>query len=361
MKKIAIISRNQFGSNESFNYATNLSKYFNISYYSMQKKDQKRKVNNIETIYLKSKKFKINKINSIINNILFYIFFLKILMKNKFDIYFVAYFPGCSIFKLFFPNHKMVVSIRSGKIRKSKIRRYIGNIIMAFESKIIGRISIISDSLAKKLNIQNYFLSPIGSHIISNCNKSFSRMDLLYVGTLNNRRIMDTIYGFYYFIKSNNINVPLSYTIIGFGRKIIEQNLIDLISDLKLEKYINFIGKREPDELKKYFDNSNIGIAYIPVTEYYNCQPPTKLFEYLLSGMPVIATNTYENSKVINNKIYGEIIDDSPIGFSKGLKKIYNRLNMFDSDFIRQNNIKYEYSNLIKKYDVNNFLDIINN
>lgn len=37
------------------------------------------------------------------------------------------------------------------------------------------------------------------------------------------------------------------------------------------------------------------------MTEYYDSQPPTKTFEYALSGLYVLATKTRENEKVITN------------------------------------------------------------
>jgi len=42
---------------------------------------------------------------------------------------------------------------------------------------------------------------------------------------------------------------------------------------------------------------------------YYDCQPATKTFEYILSGMVCIATSTYENKKLINN-INGVLCND---------------------------------------------------
>lgn len=40
------------------------------------------------------------------------------------------------------------------------------------------------------------------------------------------------------------------------------------------------------------FKNSSIGIAYLPETEFYNVQPSTKIYEYLVNGLTVISTST---------------------------------------------------------------------
>ncbi len=86
-------------------------------------------------------------------------------------------------------------------------------------------------------------------------------------------------------------------------------------------------------------------MSYIPVKPWYDFQPATKTYEYLLSGIPVIATNTYENRQVINEK-NGVLIDDNPESFAIGLEKMYNNINCFDQNIIIRSVQDHEWQNI---------------
>jgi len=96
----------------------------------------------------------------------------------------------------------------------------------------------------------------------------------------------------------------------------------------------------------------NVGVSYVPITPYFDVQPPTKTFEYLLAGMPVIATRTKENEKVIN-EYNGVLIDDTPEDFRNGLALLYERIsaNKFTSSRIIESSESYTWERIVR----NNF------
>ena len=103
-----------------------------------------------------------------------------------------------------------------------------------------------------------------------------------------------------------------------------------------MENIVRILGIVPHDRLQEHFDTHNIGVSYIPMTDYYDVQPPTKTFEYLVSGLAVIGTATSENRLVINDS-NGILTDDSPEGFYNGLVELADRLQTYDSILIRQN------------------------
>ena len=121
----------------------------------------------------------------------------------------------------------------------------------------------------------------------------------------------------------------------------------------KIDKIIIFAGQIPHDKIKPYFDLHNIGVSYIPKTEYFDVQPPTKTFEYLLSGMPVIATDTLENKRVICSK-NGVLINDTAEAFYQGLVRIYTDKNNFDSISIRNSSMQYTWYKIVN--DLNTLL-----
>ena len=91
-----------------------------------------------------------------------------------------------------------------------------------------------------------------------------------------------------------------------------------------LSKIINIAGTIPHPQLKPRFDAANIGVSYVPLTDYYDCQPVTKTFEYLLPGMPVVATLTSENRNVIHSE-NGVLVGDTTEDFYKGMKAIFEK------------------------------------
>ena len=92
---------------------------------------------------------------------------------------------------------------------------------------------------------------------------------------------------------------------------------------------------------------ANLGVAYVPMTPYYECQPSTKIYEYVLSGMYCIATNTYEN-RILIEPVNGLICDDNAESFCEALEQ-YHKMDRsgFNSAEIRKSMEKYEWSNIV--------------
>ena len=140
----------------------------------------------------------------------------------------------------------------------------------------------------------------------------------------------------------------ISYDIIGFGNWETEQEISKCILEESLSDFVKLHGRIPNENLDQYFKKCNIGIAFVPLVPEYDCQPTTKLFEYLLAGMPVLATATLENSLIIDNQ-NGILTDDSPEGFSNGLHAIIDKLQVFDSNSIKESVKGYTWKGITEK------------
>lgn len=96
-----------------------------------------------------------------------------------------------------------------------------------------------------------------------------------------------------------NKSLSIKYDIIGFGRMEDEERIKNSIKENRLEKEVCFHGRRNHSELRPFFERATIGVCFIPQTSFYDIQPSTKLFEYAMSGLITIATNTLANKKYI--------------------------------------------------------------
>jgi glycosyltransferase involved in cell wall biosynthesis len=189
---------------------------------------------------------------------------------------------------------------------------------------------------------------PLGSEIYFDKNHNFDTIKLLYVGALDDRNISETLKGLHLFLQKNERStVSLTYYIIGFGAETEILKIGNCISEYNLSDFVKIEGRKTYEELIPYFEMSNIGVVYIPQTPWYDCQPTTKLFEYMLAGMPVIATNTYENRLIVNTT-NGVLINDTPEDFCKGLTNLFTALNSFKSSEIRQSVEAYTWEKIVK-------------
>ncbi|MCM2285986.1 MAG: glycosyltransferase [Desulfobacula sp.] len=218
---------------------------------------------------------------------------------------------------------------------------------MRLESIFFRHVTVISRSLARKLRIENKAkILPLGSLPITEQVKQFDSLDLIYVGTLSKRNIEKTVTGFANFLKTVPQPEKYSYTIIGSGYKGEEDHLRSLAAEYGIESQVRVTGYIPFTELDGYFAKANIGVSFIPITPYFDAQPPTKTFDYLLSGMAVIGTATTENKLYINDS-NGVLIDDSAESFKNGLHRIQGRINEFSSETIRKNAQKYHWQHIV--------------
>lgn len=261
---------------------------------------------------------------------------------------FVIYFDGFSILKKLLPFKKLHLDIRSLAVNKEpELRKKVdGQIVSA--ANIYDSVSAISRGVIRKMGLdKKVFLLPLGADQISSTPKSYSNCHLLYVGTLDNRNIMDTIRGSEMYIKKNP-NKEFTYDIVGSdysGKEL--KKMKKYVNEHNLASKIFIHGLVPHNQLKPFFDRCNIGVSYVPITDYYQYQPPTKTFEYAFSGLATIATATIANEEIINES-NGALIQDNPEDFYDGIERI---MKMKFSDKVIRDSVKnYSWSNIVEKF-----------
>lgn len=343
--KILIICKEQFGYHvDTFKYCEYLKDKLQITYLCRDNGYEKVNVPKIKIVYIKKSKNKaLTRIKFILKSILF-------LTINKFDKIFIVYFLGASILRLSLNSKNTFLDIRTGDVSYKKIRRDIFDLLLKIESFFFNNITIISHGLANKLRISNYYYLPLGGSKFSEPKQVEDSIRLLYVGTFHNRNLLDCVIGFHNFLMQRNYPSNYHFTLIGDGYNGERENLLFYIKSNKLCQYFSLPGRVSQQNLYPYFSESHVGISYIPICDYYNFQPPTKTFEYLLSGLFVIATSTEANRQIINED-NGILINDNIQNFTLALSSLPH----FNSSNIAMLSKKYEWSYIIENY----FLKII--
>jgi glycosyltransferase involved in cell wall biosynthesis len=265
---------------------------------------------------------------------------------QDYDVIFVNYFAGCSLLRLLHPRKQFVLDIRTGSIAQNPLKRWWQDFLLRVESLWFRHVTVISASLARKLGLAKAHLLPLGADPIETSPKEFSALRLLYVGTFYGRRIEDTVKAFHRFYLAVGHVIEMTYDVIGDGPNGERDRLQAWVKDRGLDAVVSLPGFVHHRGLARYYEKCNVGVSYIPINRLYDCQPPTKTFEYLLAGLPVLATNTSENASVITEH-NGLLIDDTPEAFYDALKKLAENRGVYSSDRIRTDALRYSWQTIV--------------
>jgi glycosyltransferase involved in cell wall biosynthesis len=104
--------------------------------------------------------------------------------------------------------------------------------------------------------------------------------------------------------------VPVELTIVGsFADPREEQQTVDLVKNLGLSDRVVFLGRRPPEEVPALVERCDVGLTLLhPIGNYRNSYP-TKMFEYMAAGLPVIASRFPLWTNVLAGNDCGRVVD----------------------------------------------------
>jgi glycosyltransferase involved in cell wall biosynthesis len=341
--KLLIINKAPFGMHvDTYKYCQYLRDRYDITYICLfPSKSKKEALDGVKVVYTPSNCPKL------LRGILFIVICLLKGLFYKGKIFVVCYPEYAGIIKKMLLWRKMILDIRTLSISADTIIREKHDKEVIKICGIYEHVSVISEGIRDKIGIDETKSSilPLGADIVSNTNKTFDNGNLLYVGSLNGRDIEKTIYGFNLFCKKYPDN-RFTYDMIGDGYNNEKEKLNILITEYSLSNKIKLHGRIPNTQLKPFLDKCNIGVAFVPQTSYFDYQPSTKVFEYVLSGLFCIATSTYSNRELINDD-NGTLIQDTAEAFAEALENIYLNKYSMDSNSIRNTLMDYTWEKIV--------------
>lgn len=336
-QSLLIINKTQFGYHiDTLKYCENLKEEFDVTYLCFDTHKEKVHVPGVKVIYIPWKGNVLKKGYTFIKSC------KAELARTNYNLIFCVYFQGVSTLINKHNRPKMILDIRTGYVGEQPMKKWLFNAGITLESRFFDRISIISESLAKLLRIKRFSILPLGADVISEKDKDFSTLKLIYVGTLTGRNIHITVEGCKLFFKQTGIQ--LTYDIYGSGHPADVNRLKKAIGDTT---YIHYHGFKHHSELQIAFDQCNVGVSFIPMLPHFDVQPPTKTFEYINSGMICLATATSENKQIIQPK-NGVLCLDNAISFADSINFIVNTKQTFSSSKIRSTTVHWSWKNIVK-------------
>ena len=150
--------------------------------------------------------------------------------------------------------------------------------------------------------------------------KITSGVKIVYHGTIAERFGIDIAIESIAILQSK---IPNSeFHIFGFYEDEYKAKLQILISKLKLENLVFLNGRESLQNLYNFIKKSDIGIVPYRNDEFMQLALSTKMFEYVASGLPVVAARLKPAEFILNDKCILYASPDKPEEFASNIEKL---------------------------------------
>ncbi|CAH0999523.1 hypothetical protein LEM8419_00823 [Neolewinella maritima] len=341
-KNLLLVTRDQFGYHvDPYAYAIELTRHFDVTYFCWDYDRPRIQAAGVRVIYS-------SRSGSLLRRNLRFMRELRTIVPD-FAVTLLFYFAGAA---LVLPGmgsrlrDRIICDVRTGSVTDKALTRNAFNAFLKMEMRAFRHRSFISESLGKAFGFKQFNVLPLGACVTPGAARSYEALHLLYVGTFATRDIHESVAGLGIFLRAHGSGISCRYTIIGSGSVAEEEMIRTEIRHYGLEDVVELTGFIQRDSVAPYLQRANVGVSYVPITDYYNFQPVTKTYEYFLAGLPVLATATHENTLVIEPH-NGVLIDSTPEAFAAGLETLYRRRSAYSAGEIRARAAQYSYAHIV--------------
>ncbi len=173
------------------------------------------------------------------------------------------------------------------------------------------------------MGVHNHFLN----HVVAS-SATQELVSLIYVGTISKTRGRDVMIDAMAIVAKSNIKAHL--TMIGATDEELKFCRAR-IAELNISDFVTVMGRISGDEIPQYLHRSDVGICLWEHTPWSEFNPPTKLFEYLVSGLAVLASNIRTHTRYIHNWQNGLIFEYEASALAQSICDLYvNRSKVSD-------------------------------
>lgn len=350
--KVLLCEPSQFGYSDYYYYVKHLSEQVVVDYYSLFENKEKVPYSGRYIVYHSRRRGIIGYIGHICS-------LLSCIQKSDTQVTIIRYFRYAFILR-FLTTAVLVLDVRSVDVNSSLFMRLINNSLLALNCIVFNRVVTIDKRISDRLLTRTRpCVIPLGADRLYTHGPGFdSGLRVLYIGTLSNRRIHETVDGLSIFCENNPL-VDIKYTIIGDGSKEDIRKIKRTIGRAPSNLVVKYLGYMQYEYLDDIFKENNVGISYVPLLDCFYPQPVTKTLEYLLAGMVVIGTALPFHYDVLTSR-NGVITDDNPIALASALSKVYENREFYNRSLISKEAQIHSWEHVMKTYFVPTLKSIIN-
>jgi glycosyltransferase involved in cell wall biosynthesis len=136
-----------------------------------------------------------------------------------------------------------------------------------------------------------------------------NQLRIVYVGFLSKLRGLDLlIEGAAHYIKTQGSADAIRIDIIGKGAQ--KEKLLALSKELGISDSVKIHGWLEQDQVDELMAQANVGALTYRVCGHWNHTIPNKIFDYMLAGLPVLATEVIPIARILRETDSGLVCKD---------------------------------------------------
>jgi len=113
-----------------------------------------------------------------------------------------------------------------------------------------------------------------------------------------------------------------------------EARLRTIIRSLGLDGNIIMIGRMKYPDVPPYYMACDAGVLYLPPQTPFDKHPATKILEYMMSRLLVVANATTAHESFLPSKDYGVIFEDRPGAFPQAIARAASLIASGDQEAI---------------------------
>lgn len=148
-------------------------------------------------------------------------------------------------------------------------------------------------------------------------NKSFTA---IYPGTITEERGLSIILKGLADLSKHNIKVDFKF--IGCTRQN-KNHIMSAIQKLNIKSKVTCLPVLPIESVARQIAEAHVGVSILEDNAYFRTSPPTKMFEYMSSGIAIVANDIKTHTDYLQNRRDCIIIHNTPKDFSKAISSLY--------------------------------------
>lgn len=250
--------------------------------------------------------------------------------------------------KLIYDSHELYNEMAGRKQLDKNFGYYLENKLMAYVDHLIVVNPYVQDEFEKRYGkkptviLQNtpIFNIDVPRDGLESFRERYNLNErdilLLYQGGVNpHRGIEETI-------RAIGL-LPSEYKLIIMGNGMIKTELIKMVAVLGLNERVFFYDQVPAEDVLYYTKQAHIGLVMYRNTSKNNFySTPNKIFEYMLAGIPAVASNHPGKSYIVEKEGTGICTEENPADIAEAVKKIIGNYDFYRSNCLA-NRMKYTW------------------
>lgn len=182
------------------------------------------------------------------------------------------------------------------------------------------------DLLAQGVSASTVHLIPMGvsdrfESVVPTC-AGLEPLRLVYTGTIAVDRGRDVMLEGLALARKQGL--PVHLTLVGAAPEALAY-CHARAEALGIADALQLVGRVPGSEIPRHLAQAHLGVCLWADKPWWRFNPPTKLFEYLVAGLPLLVSNIRTHTDYVQQGVNGWVFDYSPEGFAEGIAAVWAR------------------------------------